>query len=178
MAMIPTFGRVWTGASAYPMAARAARYAGVRRVPAAKAGEPTAMSSPAGRTWVPAARVAVGVTLSGAAGSMLFAASSVSSTWRMASAPSGSGAPVMIRWAEPGVSGSSECEPAAISASIWSGTPGATSAARTANPSIAEFVNGGIAKRAATSSLRTKPRASASGIWVAGVGTARPTTSA
>ena len=74
----------------------------------------------------------------------------VSSTGTTASAPAGTGAPVMMRIAVPGSSAPGSPGAAAISRAIGRVTgaasvAGATSAARTANPSICELRNGGSA---------------------------------
>ena len=74
----------------------------------------------------------------------------------MASAPGGSGAPVMMRNASPASSGREATRPAAITSRTASsvGDPaaaGARSKERTAKPSIDELSNGGSAWRATTS---------------------------
>ena len=74
------------------------------------------------------------------------AGTSVSSTGMMASAPSGTGAPVMMRATVRGARTTSGL-PAGMSADtgIVPGTPCfSISARRHANPSIAEFVNAGV----------------------------------
>ena len=89
----------------------------------------------------------------------------VSSTITTASAPSGIGAPVMIRIAWP----SPTCRPAgsapagsvATTASVTGAD--ATSDARTANPSTAVLANGGTASSAVTVTDVAQPSASASG---------------
>ena len=80
----------------------------------------------------------------------------VHSTGTTASAPSGSGAPVMIRTAPPGASAAGRDEPAAASPATGSTTGAsaqapATSAARTAKPSMEELSKPGRATGEATS---------------------------
>ncbi len=91
------------------------------------------------------------------------------STITIASAPSGIGAPVMIRIASPGPTATVGACPAGRSPTTRSdaGAPSdapAVSAARTAYPSIAVFANGGTGSVATTASASTRPRASASGV--------------
>src|SRR5690348_4537682 len=90
---------------------------------------------------------------------------SVHSTGTTASAPAGTGAPVMIRTANPGCTTIDAALPAARSPETCNCTgavseAAATSACRTAYPSIAELSNGGIEPVATTSSASTQPCAS------------------
>src|SRR4051794_29988796 len=93
----------------------------------------------------------------------------VTSTGTMASAPSGTGAPVMMRMAWPVPPGVDGAAPAA-SVPTTSSSTGApeVSAARTAYPSMAVLANGGTGSEATTRSARTQPRASSSGIDTGG----------
>ena len=84
----------------------------------------------------------------------------------------------MIRTAAPGGSGIRAGRPAGISpghrqpAGDWGVAP-APSAARRANPSMAELVNGGTGSRAGMGSAATRPRASSKGTARTGRGAAR-----
>ena len=93
---------------------------------------------------------------------------SVSSTRTMVSAPSGIGAPVMMRIASPRTIGRVGTAPAAISPTTISrfGTS-ATSAPMTAYPSIAELRNGGTSRSATTSSASVAPSESSRSIGTA-----------
>ena len=133
-------------------------WAGRTTVPAEKASAPASRSPPAARTWSP-----------GLASCSTRTASSpsrrVRSTMTIASAPSGIGAPVMIRIASPGPTATVGAWPAGRSPTTRSrtGAPGAAadvSAARTAYPSIAVFANGGTDSEVTTSSASTRPSAS------------------
>src|SRR3954454_7621001 len=88
------------------------------------------------------------------------------STGTTLSAPCGTTAPVEMATAEPGSSCASNGRPAADSPAIRN-VPG-RSAARTAKPSIAELANGGKSTWARTSSVVTRPPASATGTTSAG----------
>ena len=101
------------------------RWAGRSTVPAASTTSPARTSSPARRTASPAATVLAIRTRS--------PVDSVSSTMTTASAPSGSGAPVMMRSAWPASTARSAAKPAARTpmASSSTGAP-SVSAARTA----------------------------------------------
>src|SRR5664280_44290 len=79
------------------------------------------------------------------------------------SAPSGTGAPVMIRIASPALSRDEVPSPAKIEPITFSRVePAEASCARRANPSIDELVKPGTASFAVNSSATTQPRASAS----------------
>ncbi len=97
---------------------------------------------------------------------------SVSSTMTMASAPGGMGAPVMIRAASPGPTGLSRPDiPAATVPTTFRVTgASATSAARTANPSMAVLAKGGTDSPATASAAVTRPRQPANGRETAGSG--------
>ena len=92
----------------------------------------------------------------------------VCSTMTMASAPRGTGPPVAIGVAVPGITGSSGATPQAITSSLSATRTGALSpaaarsAARTAKPSTLERSNGGTSMGAMTSSASARPSASAS----------------
>ena len=99
----------------------------------------------------------------------LESASRVFSTMQTASAPSGNGAPVMIRTACPGPTVPSNRWPAATEPITWSRAgAAAVSAARRAYPSMDEFANGGTSSLDTMSSLRTHPSASLSAILCGG----------
>src|SRR5262245_15786184 len=94
----------------------------------------------------------------------------VDSTITIASAPSGSAAPVMMRTACPRPTRTpAGSEPAAnvATTSKVTGAP-AVSAARSAKPSIAVLSNGGTGSPAATGSASTRPAASSTGTRTAG----------
>ena len=96
---------------------------------------------------------------------------SVSSTMTTASAPSGIGAPVMMRIASPRPTGTSAAAPAATVATTGSSTGASVvSSARTAYPSTALFTNGGTSSSACRSSAVTQPSASTSGRVTGGNG--------
>ena len=96
------------------------------------------------------------------------ARASVSSTGTTASAPAGSIAPVRIRTAPPGATARARSVPGRDLAADRRGVTGAsavapaTSALRTAKPSIALLSQGGSVSRATVSSASTRPRASES----------------
>jgi len=97
------------------------------------AASPTARSPPAARTWSPGLAALRMATTSPSPPP----STDVSSTITMASAPSGAGAPVMIRMASPGPTGTVGAFPAGSSATTRrrtgaSGVAPAVSAARTA----------------------------------------------
>ncbi len=125
---------------------------------------PAATSDPGRRTLPPdrvGARIATATGTSEAP-----AGASVSSTGTTVSAPAGIIAPVMIRSAVPGPTSSSGARPAGTSPSTrsttarWTAAP-ATSAARTAKPSMALFGQGGRVRAERTGSARARPTASA-----------------
>lgn len=106
---------------------------GPSSTPAATAGSPAVASSPARRTFAPAAGATVISTVAG--GALSAAAppspSAVCSSGTTASAPLGMGAPVMMRTASPGPIGGSSEEPAATSATTRSRAPAGADAACT-----------------------------------------------
>ena len=103
----------------------------------------------------------------------------VRSTITTASAPSGIGAPVMIRIASPGPTATVGAAPAARVPTTASSTGApAVSAARTAKPSIAVLANGGICSSHTTGSATTHPSASASGTDTGASGRIAPSTRA
>ena len=122
-------------------------------------------SEPASRTYSPAARGARDRDA-------CRRRRSVSSTGTTASAPSGTGAPVMMRTAVPGRASRDRRAPPRSrrrSAAPPAQRPSpSTSAARTAKPSICELRNGGRAIGDVTSAAVTRPSASASGTGSAG----------
>ena len=101
----PTRGRGTTVTSVRPTLASTPRWVGRSSVPAGTTTSPTCTSSPAPRTAVPGLTSSVSSTSSGPAGRLR-------STITTASAPSGIGAPVMIRIASPGPTGRSGAIPA------------------------------------------------------------------
>ena len=132
-------------------AARAAARAAARRRPPRGRIRPRARTPP---------RPAVGAR---ARATPRCSSGSVSSTGTTASAPSGSCAPVMMRTAVPGSSGAGTPAAAATSPATGSVTgASATSAARTAKPSICELRNGGSAIGDSTGDAVMRPSASAS----------------
>ena len=145
---------------AQPTEASTPSSAGPSEVPMPSTTSLGSMSSPARRTSRPDFRRA-SVTSRPSA--------SLASSFRtIASAPSGSIAPVEIRIASPGPRVRSAGWPARDSPRIPSvtGLPSpaaAVSAARTAKPSIAELSKPGTASGEVTSSASTLPRASATG---------------
>ena len=91
--------------------------------------------------------------------------SSESSTITMASAPSGIGAPVMIRQASPEPTAAGVSPPALLEPVIESVDPSISqSATCTAQPSIAELSNRGSSTLEVRCSARTRPWASPNGI--------------
>src|SRR5438552_1346149 len=160
-----TRGRLRTCTFDRPTDASRPISAGRSTVPASRIVSPLRRSSPACRTESPFGVGAVIVTTS--------LALSLSSTRTTVSAPSGIGAPVMMRIASPGPTSRSGNSPAATSLTTRSSTGAdATSSPRTAYPSIAELRKGGTSRSAATSSASTSPRASWSGVsTAASVGT-------
>src|SRR5690606_33000578 len=90
-------------------------------------------------------------------------------------------APVMIRTAVPAPTSTSGGAPAARVPATRSRTgrsavAAATSAARTANPSMAELAKGGTGSVATAVSASTQPRASSSGVGRGAMGRQRATT--
>ena len=84
-----------------------------------------------------------------------------SSTITMASAPSGTGAPVMIRQASPELTSGGASPPALLVPMTESVVPSASqSAARTAHPSMAELSKRGSSTFDARFVARTRPAAS------------------
>src|ERR1019366_1343370 len=144
----------------------------VRRREAPAGGErsaPFGKTSPRRRTCAPGC----GATLSRTVDASISTASSTGTT---ASLPGGIGAPVMTFHAAPVGSGPGTRPPPAAPARATSAGVLPTSAARTAQPSIAVASNGGREMSAAMSSARTRPAASpsATATAVSGV-TARST---
>jgi hypothetical protein len=149
--MIATTGRLATLTAACPPAAAAARSPGRSRRPAGTSTSPAAKSSPADRTFCPAAigwrARPVTMTLPSACGSSRSRTTTVS-------APSGIGSPVSIHSQASG----------RTSAVSWSAvTAAARSAARTAIPSIAAHADRGDGHFAITRPVITRPSASATG---------------
>ena len=124
------------------------------RVAAGTSTSPCFASSPAGRTWAPTVGASNTRTTSPVACAF--------STGTMASAPAGIGAPVAIWTASPPPTVASGRFPIIARPAIFSSTglePEATdtSAARTANPSIADDANIGRSNVETTSSASTHP---------------------
>ena len=97
----------------------------------------------------------------------------MSSTITIASAPTGMGAPVMMRMASPCWSTRSVYPPAATSPTTGSTTGAsadapATDAATTAYPSTAELANGGTSSPATTGAASTIPTAARHGTSTTG----------
>ena len=137
---------------------RRARRARRRRAgsPRSRIESPARTSSPARRTAVPSSTAA---SMSTSSPSRL-----VSSTRTTASAPAGSTAPVEIAIASPAPSSRPAGWPARDSSTIRSrrgvSAGPSVSAARTANPSIAELSKPGTSSAATIASARIRPRAS------------------
>ena len=168
-----TRGRRCTTTSATLAAAARARCPGPSRVPAASTTSPARTSSPRCRTERPTSGARCRATSA--------APPSVSSTGTTASAPSGMGAPVMIRSTWPGRSTCRRVSPAAMSSATGSTTGAArvapaSSAARTAYPSIAELSKPGRSVVATTSRARTSPSADPTGTLCSGSGDTRAST--
>ena len=155
MVTIATRGRAPQRGCETPAAASAAMRDGESVVPAGTTRSPARTSPPSGRTFAP------GSTASGT--STASSCSVTSSTGTTASAPSGTTPPVAIPIASPAPSGRGAGFPAATCATIGS-VPG-VSAARRANPSIAELGKRGrsIAARASSASTRHAASAIATG---------------
>ncbi len=98
--MIRTRGRRYTSTGSWPIDASSPTSCGSNRRPAPSTTLPAAMSSPTRPTFLPAATGAITSTRS--------PVSRASSARNTASAPSGTGAPVMMRMAAPDVSGSAD----------------------------------------------------------------------
>ncbi len=144
-----------------PRLAITPRCAGPSAVPGSKTRWPATTSPPASRMWSPLSAGWCTKTPSSPS-------RNVRSTMTIASAPSGIGAPVMIRIASPGPTGASarapprDPRPLAAAPAPRLSAP-VVSAARTAYPSIAVFANGGTGSAATMGSASTRPSASASG---------------
>ncbi len=161
VARSPTLGRGWAGTWDRPAAARRPTVAGSRRRPLGQTTSPAATSEPASMTLRPGSAV---VRQSTAPSS-----SRVNSTAITASAPAGRGAPVVIRIAWPGARARSVLSPAATEPIIasrtgLSGEAVASSAPRTAKPSLVEAVTEGEDTRATTLSPATRPHSPAKGV--------------
>ena len=168
-----TRGRRRSGTVAYPIDDAAPVASGPHTVPALSTMSPSATSPPRRRTCWPSETTSRTSTSAGSGASPI--GWSVSSTGTMASAPGGSGAPVMMRAHSPSPTSGADEAPAGMSPTTRSRTPGARSAARTANPSIAELSKGGTAKRARRSSANTWPTPSPMGTSSTGRTVASPT---
>ena len=130
------------------------KWPGVRTSPGPNTVWPTVKSSPARRMWLPTGTDRATVT------SAPSGLTSASSTMTTASAPGGMTAPVMMRAACPAPTVISGGTPAAIVPSMARvAGASATSADRTAKPSIAVLSNGGTSSGATTVSVVTNPRA-------------------
>ena len=139
-----------------PIVARTPRCAAVSSVPISITGSPGFTSSPAGRMCWSTVAVAVTTTVSPSG------EPSVSSTITIALAPGGTGAPVMIRTAQPDSTGDSTPDMPARTVPVTRRVTGtvAVSMAITAYPSTAVFAKGGTCSAATTASAVTQPRAS------------------
>src|SRR5690625_837298 len=164
-----TCGHTFTRES--PAPASAARAAPSSRVPSGRRSSPALTSEPATRTLRSAGQSPGTRTASGSGARVL--GWSVNSTGITVFAPSGNGAPVMIRTAVPGAQVPER--PAGISADtgrVASPAPG-RSAVLTANPSIAELVNPGAGSCACTAAAARRPAAAESGRLTAASGRTR-----
>jgi hypothetical protein len=161
----PTRGRRCTATVEPPTLASTPSRPGVRTVPGVTTTSPARRSSPARRTAVP------GSTGTSITTEVPSDDGSVRSIMTTASAPGGTAAPVMNRTASPAPT----CAPTTGPAS-WVATTRrfvgawATSADRTAKPSMAELSKPGTGSAARTSAAATAPRASASGTSTTGPG--------
>ena len=170
--MMATLGRLMVSTESRPSEAATPISAARMTVPRFRTNSPASMSSPAGRTLSPAsASVLTEISFRGLP-SRLRSDSSVSSNGTTASASSGTGAPVIIRIAPPGGTGRSGNSPAATAPTTGNKTgleaeAGATSAERTAYPSMAELASGGMSNGALRSSSSTRPSDSSRGVSTA-----------
>src|SRR5882672_4791797 len=167
---IATRGGNATSTCACPSAASNAMVPGPITSPERASVSPTGKSSPAGRTFSPTATGARMRTVA-ASGDETASVCSIATT---ASAPAGSGAPVMIRIASPRATACVATPPAAsvsLTASVTDAPAEAeaTSAARTANPSIAELSKRGNGSCATRSARSVRSSASSSAIVSAGM---------
>src|SRR5215212_3328726 len=161
----PTRGRRWTATDDAPTLARTPRRPGVRTVPGVTTTSPARRSSPARRTAVP------GSTGTSTTTDAPSADGAVRSTMTTASAPGGTTAPVMMRTAWPAPTSTGTTGPASwVPTTCKVAGAAATSADRTANPSMAELSKPGTASGARTSAAATAPSASASGTSTTGPG--------
>jgi hypothetical protein len=158
--MTDTRGRRCTRTRSSPSAAATATCPGPTGVSARNRTSPFDTSSPARRTFVPG---------SGAAENRTESPVSVASSRRTtASAPTGTGAPVAMRTADPAARAIPQTAPAIDAPTTGSVTGRSAPApdrsdARTAKPSIAALSNRGSGAVARTSSANTNPAASARG---------------
>ena len=171
-AMMPTRGAACTVTSDAPADASSPQPAGVTTSPARSTASPAWASRPATRMFSP--------TLAGAENLMrepsLPSPSSTCTTsyFTTASAPSGTGAPVMMRTAWPGSTLSEKTWPAASwpTTSSSTGAPSEApvrSAATTAYPSMALLANGDRSISVTTSSASGRPAAFQTGTRTLGI---------
>jgi hypothetical protein len=145
------------------MAAAAASWPEPRIVPADRTSLPARRSSPAARTCRPGSTARSMITVP--------PSSSAISTGTTASAPVGMAAPVAIATAAPDAISPGKGRPARARPKTCSRTGAdAVSAARTANPSMAELANRGRSAGAPRSSANTRPDAWGSGTGRGGSG--------
>ena len=179
--MTATRGRRCVGTSTMPHPARNPTPAEPMTSPFDTTVSPAFASSPASRTLE---RTAVGAeNATRLPGLPSPVTTSTISYFTTESASSGMGAPVMMRTHCPSSMEPSNTSPAAISATTSSSTGAScdastSSAARTANPSIAEWANGEMSISLFKSAAATRPTASNTGTVSTGRGAAWDNTSA
>eukprot|EP00047_Mylnosiga_fluctuans_P018474 m.71467 g.71467 ORF g.71467 m.71467 type:complete len:456 (-) comp7635_c0_seq1:636-2003(-) len=163
--MTATRGRRSTGTVRMPADSSTPSSLGPSTLPAASRRWPLLISDPTARMSQPGLTVlSTRICFSSPSGDA--STNSVSSTWTTASAPSGTGAPVVIRATVPG-STRNEAIPPAVTGPSTRNTPG-PSAATTAYPSLMEAGNGGWSSGASTSAARIMPRAWRTSMSMAG----------
>ena len=172
---MPTRGAACTFTLAYPALASRPAPAGATTSPACITASPAWASSAAERTFSPTLAGAEKRTCEPSLPSP--SSTSTISYFTTASAPSGTGAPVMMRTVSPVPTTPSKTWPAAscpITSSVTGVSPDACakSAERTAYPSIALLANGEMSISATASSAKGRPAACHTGISTRSVGAA------
>ena len=181
MAITATRGRRYVGTSVMPQLARKPTPAVPTTSPRPTTTSPARASSPASRTF---ARTSAGArNATRLPGLPSPDTASTTSYFTTASASVGSGAPVMMRTHWPAPMTPSNTSPAATSAMTSSSTgdsgdASASSDARTANPSMAEWANGAMSMSLARSAAATRPTAPSTGTVSTGSGRTCDSTSA
>ena len=170
---MPTRGAACTFTLAYPALASKPAPAGATISPARITASPACASSAAERTFSPTFAGAENLTREPSLPSP--SSTSTISYFTTASAPSGTGAPVMMRTVSPAPIVPSNTWPAAscpITSSVTGASPDACakSAERTAYPSIALLANGEMSISATASSAKGRPAACHTGISTRSVG--------